>query len=304
LSVEGIAKVDGMNVKEYRKRCEAGVKKAAKTKSADAVANTQALLADSASDSKARVSAIENAQIDAENIDSLADQYLQTLRNRKETVAVRMAALDALKAADFLGPRFDPYRAQYLQALRELANERSSTLRESALEMLAIHKDPYAQEALLRGLKDAKAALVSPAKAIQLLGYDDHAEVFATVRSLFQSASDTAKEEALRLLASDPGSERLFSKLLKDKTQRSMIRRLSAVGLQNLNAAAFEKAARKIVMDGEDYNEIRASSLAALTTAEAPDQADDKFAAQVSEIQTRSTNLRSSVKRFLRAKLK
>ena len=73
------------------------------------------------------------------------------LRNREEPVAVRMAALQALAALDFLGPRFAPFRADYKQALRDVATDPEPELRESALELLAIDKDPYAQELLVRG---------------------------------------------------------------------------------------------------------------------------------------------------------
>ena len=65
-------------------------------------------------------------------------------------------------------------------------------------------------------------------------------------------------------LATDPQSEKLLARLMKDKTEKSSIRRISASGLQSLNPDAFERAARKIVADEDDYNEIRATTLAAL----------------------------------------
>lgn len=294
-----------MDVKKYRQECEAEIKRAAGTYESAKPADARDLLAEKAGDPEDRIAAIEMTPMDPEDLGDYVEQCLRTVRDGSEAVAVRLAALNALNAADFLGPQFDAYRADFLQAMREVATDRSPKLREAALEVLAIHKDPYAQEMLLKGLKDKKAALVSEAKTIQLLGYDDHTDVVPTVRAMFDKATNAAKEEALRLLASDPGSERFLSKLLQDKSQRSMIRQLSAAGLQNLNPTKFSKIARKIVGDNDDYNEIRATCVAALTTDQDSGSATTKkgFAKQVSELlpKTRSTNLRSSIKRYLQS---
>ncbi len=292
-----------MNVKRYRRRYEAEIKKAADSYRSSSAEDTERLLAEKSADAEARVNAIATTDLDAENIDRLIGQYLRTLRDGGESVAVRSAAFNALKVAEFLGPRFEAHRADYLQALREVATDRSQKLRQNALEMLAINKDPYAQEVLLRGLRDAKAALVPLAKAIQFLGYDDHADAAGAVRTVFAKASNAAKEEALRLLASHPGSQRFLSRLLGDKSQRSNIRQLSASALQNLDPNAFKRAARRIVADEDDYNEIRATCLAALTNVgdKVSTAADRSFVDLVSKLteKTRSTNLRASIKRFL-----
>jgi len=294
-----------MNVKQYRQRYEEEIA-SADPYAAKTVPDTRALLAEKAGDADARVEAIKSTEMDRENLGPLVEQYLRTLRDGDESVGVRLAALDALKAAEFLGPRFDAYRADYLQTLREVAaSARARKLREAVLEVLAIHKDPYAQDVLLQGLRDKKSALVPSAKAVQFLSYDDHAAASPTVRAVFEQADNTTKQEALRLLASDPASEGLFLKLLKDKSQRTTIRQLSAVGLQNVNPKAFEAAARKIVTDKDEYQEIQASCLAALTTTQGSVAAlaDKGFAERLSKLrsETRSTNLRSSIKRFLRA---
>ena len=57
------------------------------------------------------------------------------------------------------------------------------------------------------------------------------------------------------MLATDPKSEKLLTRLLKDKSEKSSIRRISASGLQSLNPEAFEKAARRIVADEDDYDD-------------------------------------------------
>jgi hypothetical protein len=295
-----------MDPEEYRKRYEAEL--------ADAAPPSQpgrgrrrgvgaAAAADEQATPAARANAIAAVPLEEENLSVRVPELLATLRNRGEPLRVRMAALQALGALDFIPTRFEPFRADYKQALRDVATDPEAELRESALELLAIDKDPYAQELLATGLKQPKEALVPEAKAIQFLGYDDHGEYVPLVREVYKRAKGAAREEALRVLATDPQSESLFAQLLKDKSETKNVRRLSASGLQSLNPEAFEKTARKIVADEDEDNEIRAASLSALThgreTREKP--ADPKLVDTVQKLgeTTRSTALRASARRFL-----
>jgi hypothetical protein len=295
-----------MDVDRYRKRYEAELAKAAAPpKSRSRSRRSAAAVAPVKSSAAARVEAIQIVAVEEQDLDDRVSELLATLLNRKESVAVRSAALQALGALDFLGPRFDPYRAAYKEALRALATDRSRTLRERAFERLALDKDRYAQGLLIRGLEHSEDALVSDARALQFLAYDDHAEFAPLARRVYKRSTGVAREEALRMLATDPQSERLFTRLLKDKSEKSSIRRISASGLQSLNPRAFEKTAGKIVADDSDYNEIRATSLAALAHGREaretePDQALVDTAEKLTK-QSRSTALRASSKRFLRA---
>ena len=240
-----------------------------------------------------------------QNLEEQVPDLLATLRTRDKSVADRAAALEALAALDFLGPRFAPFRADYKEALRDVATDQPRELRAEALELLAIHKDPYAQELLVQGLQEPKNALVPEAKAIQLLGYDDHAEVVPLVREVYERTTGPAREEALRVLATDPDSEQLLARLLKDKSEKRSIRQLSASGLQSLNPEAFDKTARKIVADEDDYNDIRATALAALAhgreARETP--VDQKLVETVQQVgeSTRSPSIRSAARRFLQS---
>lgn len=289
-----------MDVKRYRKRYEAELAKAVKDGAAEAAGQ-----ADAADSAEARANAIKAAPLDLETLPAQVSELLATLRDRDEPVAVRIAAIEALSALDFLGPRFAPFRADYKQALRDVATDSQRKLRESALELLAIDKDPYAQELLVRGLEQPEEALVPEARAIQFLGYDDHADVVPLARKVFKQSEGAAREEALRVLATDPQSAKLFARLLKDKSEQAGIRAISASGLQSLDPAAFERTARKIVADDDDYDEIRATSLAALAhgreSREKP--ADPKFVETVQELtgKTRSRTLRASIRRYLQS---
>ncbi len=294
-----------MDVDQYRKRYERELAKVAKPKAQKRAARRPAASGRRRASAAVRADAIMTAPHDEENLAGRVDELLATLRDRKEPVAVRSAALKALGALDFLGPPFLPFRADYKQALRELATDPRKTLRESALELLAMEKDRYAQGLLVQGLERPEDAVVSDAKAMQFLGYDDHADIAPLVRRVYRRATGAAREEAVRILATDPQSEKLLTRLLKDKSEPSSIRRISASGLQNLNPEAFARAARRIVADDSDYNEIRATSLAALAYGrEAGDKAaDKKFVDTVQNLTetTRSSALRASSKRFLRS---
>ena len=253
----------------------------------------------------AREAALTTAPLPDEDLTDRVFALISLLIDRKARVAQRSAALQALGALDFLGPRFEPYRADYKQALRQLATDPRATLRDKALELLAIAKDPYAQELLVKSLESPDEAVVSEAKAMQYLAYDDHAELTPLAQKLYERSTGAAREEALRVLATDPSAERLLTRLLNDKSETSNIRRISASGLQNLNPEAFEKAARTIVTDDDDFDEIRATSLAALThgreaAAKSPDPKLVDAVHKVAET-TKSTALRSSSKRFLDA---
>jgi hypothetical protein len=232
-------------------------------------------------------------------------RLLATLRDEHESASARLAALQGLLAARFLGPRFAAYNADFLAALREIVRPGTDPeLCEAALEVLALEKDAKAQELLRRGLTDPQAALVSPAKALQFLAYDDHAGVAQLARAIFPKTTDTAtKEEALRALASDPQSADLFAGLLKDKSQPRSIRALSATGLNHVNPRAFAEAARAIVPDDQDYDDIRATVVGALAHVADPAHLpkDQGFVKSVQELGAKSTsaNVRSAVGRFM-----
>ena len=295
-----------MDPEEYRKRYEA---KLAQTAPAGQPGRRRrgraAAPAEERATPAARAKAIATQPLEEEDLSARVPELLATLRNREESLRVRMAALQALAALDFLPTRFEPFRADYKQALRDVATDPEAELRESALELLAIEKDPHAQELLATGLKRPKEALVPEAKAIQFLGYDDHGEYVPLVRDVYKRATGAAREEALRVLATDPQSEQLFARLLKNKSETKSVRRLSASGLQSLNPEAFEKTARKIIADEDEDNDIRAASLAALAHGrEAHEKpADPKLVETVQKLgeTTRSTALRASARRFLQA---
>ena len=294
-----------MNIKQYRKRLEQQVAKRVKAvaKSRRAPERVGAKVG-GRTRLKTRIAAINALRFDGKDAARTIPTLIETLLNREEPTSLRDAAFRALKTASFLGPVFAPYRAAFLKCLREVATDPDPQLREDALETLAAEKVPSVKTLLYEGLKNPAKALVAPAKAIQFLSYDGHAESAPLIRKVLKSAKNAAtKEAAINFLASDPGSAPLLSRLLKDKSQPARIRSLSATGLRLLNPPGFERVARNIVEDRKESDKLRATCLGALTYIKDyhKTRTNPAFAKRIANLEssTSSTVLRASAKRFM-----
>jgi hypothetical protein len=213
-----------------------------------------------------RVAALLEAPLAAVQSDENLQAVLSVLRDPKEPVKVRLAALQSLQAASFSVITFEPCRADYLVTLRQIVDDPDPELRQRALGILAREKDGYAQTRLLEGLENKDKALVPPEKALQLLSYDVHAEAYPIARKIVaKPPSDDAKREALRLLAADATSAPVFEKILRDKKETREIRQVSASALQALEPEKFKEYARELVLDTKEYDDIQATALTALT---------------------------------------
>jgi hypothetical protein len=248
------------------------------------------------------------AESEAGGPDLLGDipKLLAQLADNALAVAIRLAALRALRAALFLGEQFAPFHAQFLDICRKLAQPGvDAPLREGATEVLAAEKDPGIQAALKKELADQKSVLVGPVKALQLLSLDDHANIADLARNVFDKTADLGlKEAALRVLSVDPKSQGLLAKLLEDKSQPKSLRALSATGLNILNPQKFAEIAQKIVKDHSDFEDIRASTLGALANTPLHQAIRDHtdFLDAVRNLDTHSSpldNLRAAAHRFL-----
>ena len=215
---------------------------------------------------KQRVAAIAETPLAVCESDKDLQAMLNVLRDRNEPVAVRLAALQSLQAASFSVIAFESCRADYLATLREVATDPDPELRQRVLGILARLKDGFAQKKLIEGLESPDQALVPPENALQMLAYDVHTEAYAVARDIISNPPNAdARREALRLLAADATAAPVFEKLLRDKNELEEIRQLSASALQGLRPAKLQTAARDILLDPTDYDEIKATSLSALT---------------------------------------
>ena len=196
------------------------------------------------------------------------DLAIGLLTDVREHEVVRLAALQVLQASSFRTAAFGPNRSKFLAALRGITEESDGPLRQRALEILALKREASVQSMLLEGLRDPEKALVSPAKAVQLLGYDIHAQDFGILRDMVQNPpSPEAKLEAVRLLASDPDptSKALLAERLNDMNESPEVRDASAIALRSQDPAMFEEQAKEILFREVEDDDIRATAITALT---------------------------------------
>ena len=236
--------------------------------------------------------------------DDAITEQIGILSDTAKPISERTEALTTLQAAAFMGAKFDPYRAAYRDALRRVATDIDPHLREQALEVLALNNDDYARALLLDGLSEKLEPLVSKAKAVQLLAQDDHGTALAAANRILDEADDpTAQQEAVRVLATDPGSESRLLDLYKDRETESALRIASATALHALNSSKFELEARRIVEDENEDPDVRASSLGALAVIPkyASTKNDPSFVGKVKEIQKSIGDgpLKASTDRYL-----
>lgn len=250
-----------------------------------------------------RVDALREAPLAVTESDENLQAMLQMLRDPKQPIKVRLAALQSLQAASFSVITFEPCRADYLATLREIVDDPDEELRQRALGILAREKDGYVQKRLLEGLEDQDKALVPPEKALQLLSYDVHAEAYPIARAIVeQPPNDDAKREALRLLAADATAAPLFEKILRDKDEQRDIRQISAAALQAVKPEKFKEQARELLFDTKEYDDIQATALTAL--AQMPEDAevagDKDLLKRVNNMSKgKSTKVKKSARSFL-----
>jgi hypothetical protein len=227
---------------------------------------------------------------------------LKVLRDSAEPTPVRLAALQSLQAASFLVVQFESSRGDYLATLRAVATDPDPEIRQRVLGLLARENDGFAQQKLLAGLQDPTKALVPPEKALQLLSYDVHADAYPVARRIVSNPpSESAKHEALRLLAADASSQPLFERLLRDKNETKDIRQLAASALQSIAPEKFQSHARAILLDKKEYDDIQATSLTGLTQFGdvAKVAKDDKLMEQVGSLKkAESSKLKQGARAF------
>jgi len=252
---------------------------------------------------KQRVAAIAETPLTICESDKDLQAMLNLLRDRNEPIAVRLAALQSLQAASFSVIAFEACRGDYIATLREVVDDPDPELRQRVLGLLAREKDGFAQKKLIDGLEHPERALVPPEKALQLLAYDVHAEAYAVARDVIRNPpNEDSRREALRLLSADATAAPIFEKLLGDKNELAEIRQLSASALQALRPEKLQTQAREILLDASDYDEIKATSLTALTQFGNEESVanDVELRNRVDEMAaTASPNVKQSARRFV-----
>ncbi|MFT2009822.1 hypothetical protein ACMA1I_14175 [Pontibacter sp. 13R65] len=238
-----------------------------------------------------RAMALQKLDIEVSNREDIINEVLAILGDKKEPVELRRTALTVLQQASFSSAIFITKRPDYFNVLRSIIDDKDKQLRFDALETLAAHKDEYAQRRLLDGLKAPAKALVAPEKAIQLLGYDVHAELFTTLRDIAENSSHLeSKVEAVRILGADPESKELLQKMFRNKSENKEVRATCAVAVQAIDPEDFSTSAKQTVMDEAEDSDIRAICLNALALdgeiADRRKNAPNERSAMVSAVDT------------------
>lgn len=199
-----------------------------------------------------------SAELEEGGGDSSISARIEQLRDAQTDAGQRHRVLRQLQAAAFTGPKFSPFQASFVQALRSIATNKDDPLRQSALEHLATESDPVARQLLTEGLSDPAKAVVSEAKAIQLLAQDDHAAAAGLAKDLFAKTSDPlAKEEAVRAMAADPTAVGLLTDIVKNRALPDQLRSLGASSLRTLDSNAFHTEALRVIADDKESDTIK-----------------------------------------------
>ena len=255
-----------MDAEEYRREYERQVDAVSRRRSPPAGPDTAgpgarelvATMRDGSRSVAVRLAAIDAGSVIALARSSVMRALLALLADVDEDPAVRSAALRALAQAAFSRAEFRRWEPDYRAALRAVATGDDDELRDAALERLALEGDEYAQRLLAEGLRDPSMALVAPARALQLLGHDVHAEHYPLLRDLVETSSTKAvRRTALRLLAADGDATDLFERIAADRSEDPVARSTSAVALQSLAPERFDDVARRI--DDGDDRRVRAT---------------------------------------------
>lgn len=231
---------------------------------------------------------------------------IATYRDASQPTESRLAALQNIQTALFSVSGFNRFRASFNDALRAVAADKDQELRTSALELLAMNKDDYVQQLLLKGIENPAEALVPLAKAIQLLAQDDHGIAIPIARKILSGDYDvSAKVEALRALATDPGSKDLVAGILSNRALPQQLRSVSAAVLRTVDPQRFEQLAQRLIVDPSEDDEVRTNALGALDHLQGfSTKLNSDFADKLSKLDLtgKSDDLRAAATRFLQAR--
>ena len=211
-----------------------------------------------------RLEVLDHLGLPIADFGDTVEALLAIVQDNEDDPELRQAALRILGSAAFQVVRFRPHEQAYQQALRNLCGDTDASLREAAVAILAGQHDPEVQQLLLRGLEGTGTLPVARERAIQLLAEDDHLDNLPWLKQLFESGSDDARQEAVRLMGSYPEAAETLETILRDKDESPEVRQQSAASLRNLAPERFETAAKEIAADASEHPALRAASTQAV----------------------------------------
>jgi len=263
-----------------------------------------AVLADSDATGETFTAALQAMSLEVDDHPELIDTLLEYLGDAANPPDRRLAVLNLLQEISFRMVGYPAKRPEYLAVLRSIIEDPDSQLRRVAIGILAREKDDYVQRRLVDGLEGRSKALVPAAKAIQFLAYDVHSEYFPIAKRIVEDPPNRgAKVEAVRLLAADPSARDLLVRILEDRSEKPEVKMAAAVALQSLDPEEFERQARRIVLDDDEDDQLRALSLSGLTYFGNPAarNEDNELARRVESLnsQSRSRSVKKAAAGYL-----
>lgn len=186
------------------------------------------------------------------------DAALKLLSDPSAGVEQRLGALYELQAGAFDVVKFAPFSATFVAALQKIAPARDEpeALRRTAIDYLSNAGDVIASRVLVAGLEGSEPAVVAPAAALEMLARHDHGTAARLAHQILDDDSPPQlKEQAARVLGSDPRAADRLEGLVKDPNEDARVRRASAVALRALRPEAFRATARS-VLDADTSTDI------------------------------------------------
>jgi hypothetical protein len=290
-----------MDISQYRQQYRDEVAKAGEPVSEDLDEAVRVLRDVNASD-EPRDEALRAVGLNIDQNPDKIDDLLDILRDTSVPAEQRVEVLYLLRQISFRFALYPAKRAEYLDALRSIVDDPDRTLRRRAVGTLAREKDEYVQRRLIDGLEGREKLLVPAPKAIQLLGYDVHAEFLPVIRRYVEDPpSQAARKEAIRLLAADPTAVDLLLGILRDRSEDADVRRISAIALQSLAPDVLLAEARRIAVDENEPAELRAWALTTLTHFDDQGAAGSDMAGRVQELgeQSSSRQVKQATRAFV-----
>jgi hypothetical protein len=253
-----------------------------------------------AQDSGALAERIQRLTLQPDYFDESVRMLLAIAEESKLPVQVRVAAVQRLSAAKFLTNCFEPFHADFIEAMRRLATDASAKVREAALERLTLNGDQVAQKLIRESLAEGAKPLLRTEKAVQMLARDDHSSARPLFRELAEKGTGKIREEALRALGSDPRSAAMLEAVADDKKEAAPVRQSAADGLKAASPPRFAKLVAKQILDPDEDDKVRAAAASAVAhTQDIRDRlSKPKFAEAVTALgeSTTSRVLRKSVR--------
>jgi hypothetical protein len=231
----------------------------------DTIKKATGILKDEKADAGLRVLALYKLTHAVALDKNLILYVLRLLKNKNLSADLRKAAFNCIQTVRFSSPVIAGLQTQITDAFKSLVEDKNQKIRESVITYLAQQKDEFVQRKLLEGITEPAKALLPEEKAVHLLGYDIHAGIYPTLRSIVEKSSNNySRMEAIHILGSEPDARDLLLKVYNNKKERFGVRKNSLMALKMYHPEEFNTVAAATAVDSNENANIRAVSINAL----------------------------------------